>query len=660
MAEVFGVVVSAFTVAEMAGKFGASIVKLKKLWDEVQDVPNEINQLVRQLELLRPVLSEMEAEFVHPRHKVYHDSAANLSMEYCQQAVGELDALAEDLQTRITTAKRFKRNITKLKVSFKKDLIRSFQERIQFALQLLSLSQQTYIIAVIKSRPLDPPGKCSHQGLVQQTELVSTGQSETITEKPRNQHYVTPADSRERKIKPLSWHKASFFGSFAYQTVPHPKCSNIEVHQARVQLPWWISERVFDLQAYRACTGWKISLGPWITRPLGAPIFEYVDRNMWSETARALEQNEASLLDRDPQGNTLLHRAAYWGQLDTMKKLINMGLSLDGTNHFGLAPLDYLCLADQGSGSVLDILQHLIDAGDLDDHIEELFSLGNTNMRSSLAMYTWNFPGVLEIVVRRGQVPYYQLEPEVRFGCLHWYYIDPKILLDDIRRGCDLYPVVFRAVLSRSGDSSLNTFAMSYFRNVPDLHKDRHTLLYRCRIEETEWQNSWRELARRIFRVISSKELNEEKRRKHWRVDLTPLFAGLVAMELRLRWCQHKRRHEQFYLSRVLFMWLEDVQSSGVDLAEYGRCELEQYTRNDSLRLRRWFGGEHLGEERFSLPDLRLTSFTYGPQPQDWKLIWDLEAEEYAGEFWEHIENPPLHVPGEWVDDDDDDDDDYW
>ncbi|GJC87660.1 hypothetical protein ColLi_10498 [Colletotrichum liriopes] len=137
MAEVFGVVVSALTVAEMAGKFGTSLIKLKKLWNEVQDVPNEMAQLFRQLELLRPVLAEMESEFTQQTHKVYQNSAANLSG-------GELDALAEDLQSRINAAKRSKRNITKLKVTFKKDQIRSYQEKIQFALQLLSLSQQTY------------------------------------------------------------------------------------------------------------------------------------------------------------------------------------------------------------------------------------------------------------------------------------------------------------------------------------------------------------------------------------------------------------------------------------------------------------------------------------------------------------------------------------
>ncbi|KAJ4996284.1 hypothetical protein K4K48_008765 [Colletotrichum sp. SAR 10_66] len=146
MTEVLGVVASALAVAELTGKFGVSIVKLKKLWDEIQDVPEEMNRLMRRLEILKPVLAEMEAEFIQQRYKVYHNSAANLSIEYCRQAVDDLGALAEDLQMKISAAKRTRRNITRLKVSFKKETIRNYQERIDFALQLMSLSQQTHIM----------------------------------------------------------------------------------------------------------------------------------------------------------------------------------------------------------------------------------------------------------------------------------------------------------------------------------------------------------------------------------------------------------------------------------------------------------------------------------------------------------------------------------
>ncbi|KAK1584995.1 uncharacterized protein LY79DRAFT_591847 [Colletotrichum navitas] len=219
----------------MAEVFG---VVLKKLWDEVQDVPNEISQLVRQLEVVRPVLAEMESEFTQQTHKVYHNSAANLSMEYCQQAVAELDALAEDLRSRIEAAKRSRRNITKLKVTFKKEQIRGYQEKIQFALQLLSLSQQTYTISVVKSR---------------------------------------------------------------FLTFPDP------APQARVQLPRWVSETFWDFQAYRACTGWKVSLKPWTVRPRSDPIFNYIVEGSLDDVMKALKSNRASLQDVDEYGSTLLH-----------------------------------------------------------------------------------------------------------------------------------------------------------------------------------------------------------------------------------------------------------------------------------------------------------------------------------------------------------------
>ncbi|TIC97482.1 hypothetical protein CH35J_006618 [Colletotrichum higginsianum] len=222
MAEVFGVVVSALTVAEMAGKFGASIVKLKKLWDEVQDVPNEIAHLVRQLEILRPVLAEMEAEFSQRTHRVHRDSAANLSMEYCQQAVGELDALAEELQSRINTAKRSRRHITKLKVTFKKEQIQAYQNKIRFALQLLALSQQTYTISLVKLRSV------IQDGPAQSTAANQPIQSEIIVGSPQARQNVCSGQNSWCSMASIPWRKASFFGAFVYQTTSDPSHPGIQ------------------------------------------------------------------------------------------------------------------------------------------------------------------------------------------------------------------------------------------------------------------------------------------------------------------------------------------------------------------------------------------------------------------------------------------------
>lgn len=79
------------------------------------------------------------------------------------------------------------------------------------------------------------------------------------------------------------------------------------MHQLRLQLPTWVSQRVFDLQTYRANLGWQICLKPWIKRDSYGKIFKCVDRGKPLDFEKALAAGEASLFDRDRLGGTLLH-----------------------------------------------------------------------------------------------------------------------------------------------------------------------------------------------------------------------------------------------------------------------------------------------------------------------------------------------------------------
>lgn len=60
MAEVFGAVASALAVAELLAK---SVSKVKKLWDEVQDVPDEIAWIIEQLDHYKLAVKAVEAAF---------------------------------------------------------------------------------------------------------------------------------------------------------------------------------------------------------------------------------------------------------------------------------------------------------------------------------------------------------------------------------------------------------------------------------------------------------------------------------------------------------------------------------------------------------------------------------------------------------------------
>lgn len=81
---------------------------------------------------------------------------------------------------------------------------------------------------------------------------------------------------------------------------------HLPVYQARLQLPWWLAQKAWDFQAYRAYDGWKIQLTPWCTRPFDSIVFGYAADGDTDELLAALEKKEGSLYDRAPDGSTLL------------------------------------------------------------------------------------------------------------------------------------------------------------------------------------------------------------------------------------------------------------------------------------------------------------------------------------------------------------------
>ncbi|KAJ4018328.1 hypothetical protein NW752_005443 [Fusarium irregulare] len=146
MAEILGLASSIITVVGVAGKLGTSTIRLKRLWDEVQDVPASVQRCIEHLELLAPALEEMDNEFQRITTMVQNDSAAKRSLEYSRKAVAALESLVRSLETQLTTAKKGRRLVAQLKVRMKKEVIEEHQQQLQSVLQLVTLSQQTYLI----------------------------------------------------------------------------------------------------------------------------------------------------------------------------------------------------------------------------------------------------------------------------------------------------------------------------------------------------------------------------------------------------------------------------------------------------------------------------------------------------------------------------------
>ncbi|KAJ0297162.1 hypothetical protein COL516b_010901 [Colletotrichum fioriniae] len=580
MAEAFGVVVSAFTVVEIAGKLGSSAIKLKKLWNEAQNVPHEISQLVEQVDILNTILTEMDRELSQAGAASIGTSDA--SLRCCQQVANELEILLTDLQEQILTAKKSRRSMTKLKVTLKKDLIQSCQQKLQFALQMALLSQNTRIFACIAGRAESTRSDVETPKATAFTLEAYPSRHVRLTEEPNfnSEAFIVKA----ARMEPLHNARPSFFGGFTSRTVPHSRYHGVQVYQARLQLPWWMSARLWDIQTYRAHAGWKFSLRAWTVRPYSnTPIFNYIKDDRWRLALREIEEHRASLFDRDEDGWTLLHFAVNWERIEIVRHLLGMGLHLDDLDVQTSELLTFSAFCDDPNDT-LELFKIWVHVA-VDDCLEDYFTPDETNQNlSAISSFLWQSPEAYQYVTRSLATTYYQLP--------------------------------------------LKTLVSFYVR-----------------IQAFDEESSWKELVRWILQGVSSQRLSMQTSfvaTKGKPPYYTPLISGLY---------DNLWDHSEYKRKTSLFLrkWLEDVQISDHDLEEYGRREMEYFkceVRLREERLRTW------SETMEPDSGMRLVSFTYGPEPKDWKLVWSLEAEEYAGEFWDLIENPPLRVPGAWVDED--------
>jgi hypothetical protein len=146
MAEIVGLVASSIAIIETAGKVASAVLTLKKLWDEIQDVPDTIRNLMTEIEVLEPILTAIEDDFKSTGAPLPNDRASQLTLAYCRKAVEDLDDLVQNLTIKLDAVKRVRRVKAKFRVSLEKESLRRLQDRMQAAIRLLTLTQQTYLV----------------------------------------------------------------------------------------------------------------------------------------------------------------------------------------------------------------------------------------------------------------------------------------------------------------------------------------------------------------------------------------------------------------------------------------------------------------------------------------------------------------------------------
>ncbi|KAH7140262.1 hypothetical protein B0J13DRAFT_608679 [Dactylonectria estremocensis] len=414
MAEALGFVSSVIAVIGVAGKLGTSAFTLKRLWDEVQNVPETIHQYIEELEVMSPALEGIESELQRTDQMLQSDGTAKLIFKKCQEAVTGMEEMVSDMQTHINSARKAKIGsaLTRMQPSIIMCEFRALRER-------------------------------ERAEAAAQVCLYEENSQRSTLRQPRTDKEWSPT------LRSIPWQNTRFPWSFTYQTTDiadesHPVCiaGDIRVHQARLRLPSWLLQNAWDLQFYRSYHGWNFHLKPWNTRSDNSEVFRYARAGRTDLLLEAFNAQRASLYDRDQRGWTLLDAAILSSRLKCIRVLNRMELKLSDVSATIIRLVTSLCFTERYRvKALLDLFGILIEEGGLCDYIDDndpAVTYHKVPAIASLKFLIWEHPEFLDLAFKVSP-RIQEMVPTSWFGGIVWELVDPQLVLDIVKRDLEEY-----------------------------------------------------------------------------------------------------------------------------------------------------------------------------------------------------------------------------
>ncbi|KAK7926534.1 hypothetical protein PG985_003532 [Apiospora marii] len=146
MTEPLGVAASGIAVVQLGVATGGALLKLKQIWDQVEDAPDTISDLIERIDLIYPSVWDFEHQFTHSGLPplLWDSSTAIRSVAYCRKALAKFSVVIDDLSTQITSSRRFRRRLGAIKVVLRKDELKRLEGQLRNSLEILQFAQTTY------------------------------------------------------------------------------------------------------------------------------------------------------------------------------------------------------------------------------------------------------------------------------------------------------------------------------------------------------------------------------------------------------------------------------------------------------------------------------------------------------------------------------------
>lgn len=150
---VVGLVASAIGIAGLATKIVKTTIKVKGLLEQINNVPEELQQHLDQIQLISQILTSDINDDGPPALR----GALDVAKIQCQKAAEGLRKVAEDLHAQVHGGGRARRKIRSARVVLQKDVLASHEKRLASTMQMLMMAcnmygmeQRRYIMYVLR------------------------------------------------------------------------------------------------------------------------------------------------------------------------------------------------------------------------------------------------------------------------------------------------------------------------------------------------------------------------------------------------------------------------------------------------------------------------------------------------------------------------------
>ncbi|KAF4449123.1 hypothetical protein F53441_7519 [Fusarium austroafricanum] len=674
---------SVIAFVQIATEIGKCVIKTKQLWDQAQDLPQEIQVLMRRLHGYKCVFEAMDQKFPNqalfdtlPTYTLVQDNL-RASME----ALVMLRENADHLNSKLEARKGFKRRLAAAKIIIGKESSDGLTTRLNESIALLNLSLQAWnmtitimtpdLIATQLTKTLK--AHCENFQPTKQLPIEAEEESQPCLEiEKRENDQLSPTLKSDIQCSKI--YTPSKWGRFAmgYTTATG-------AWQAYFQWPSWLSTSVCELQSTPTGCGWTYNYRVYNIVSSKSDVIKRITEGDKAGVLELFEKRQASPFDKDENGCSLLYHAAYSKQFDLCQLLLSLGLRealLEKVGSRWESPLAAPVFKPDRSNPEATWMKI---AGLFQSYMNE----PETNMVLRLFDYQrgCDYSDEYLRIFRQRFLPNFYNGPLIhrleafRLGSFHsqsdctlleLLAQDKKVTRFDVGES------------SRNGFSLAHSVAIAFSIRFADevLPCKRGWAMWRL----SPFNESWSRLVEEVASVATLEDLHIVETIQLWDVYHVPTWEGTPLISvIGGALCYLSPDIGFFHWDRVfqecIREWVSILQQSGVDLMLYG----EQEATHIRFDLRSAFDVSAIeasrNEIRDSLPlaavklafrreerddrkrwntnhwvPIRLLELKFGPTPTEWEIIWAPEFESFAYQFWQMIEKENVKMPGSWVD----------